>query len=114
MQPAAGRFKQAVSKVTFQAPRIPVISNVTGQPLHEPAEIGRILVEQMVSPVLWEQSMRYLIDQGATHFIEFPPARVLTGLLRRIEPSVKGVAIDKPKDFEELPEFLPPVRDAIH
>jgi len=102
MQPAATKFKQAVSKVTFQAPRVPVISNVTGRPVHEPADIQDILVKQIVSPVLWEPSMRYLIQQGATHFIEFPPARVLTGLLRRIDPSVKGIAIDEPADFENL------------
>ena len=106
MQPAADKFRQAVSKVAFQTPRVPVISNVTGRPVHEPADIGELLVKQIVSPVLWEPSMRYLIDQGATHFIEFPPARVLTGLLRRIDPSVKGLAIDEPADFDKCLTLL--------
>jgi [acyl-carrier-protein] S-malonyltransferase len=102
MQPAAAKFKQAVSKVTFVTPRVPVISNVTARPVHEPSDIAEILVKQIVSPVLWEPSMRYLIQQGATRFLEFPPARVLTGLLRRIEPSVKGIPIDDPVDFDTL------------
>ena len=50
--------------------------------------------------------MRYLIDQGATHFVEFPPARVLTGLLRRIDSAMKGIGVDEPKDFEKLSDLF--------
>jgi len=105
MQPAADTFRQALAKVRFTNPRMPVVSNVTGQPIAYAEEIPDILAKQIVSPVLWESSMRHLIQQGATHFIEFPPARVLTGLLRRIERSVKGIAINEPKDFEQLSDL---------
>jgi [acyl-carrier-protein] S-malonyltransferase len=102
MQRAADQFKQALSKIDVRPSVWPVISNVTGQPAQDPNQIRELLVKQIVRPVLWEQSMRYLIQAGATSFIEFPPARVLTGLLRRIDSAVKGIAIDEPKDFEKL------------
>ena len=50
--------------------------------------------------------MRYLITAGATTFIEFPPARVLTGMLRKIDSQIKAVAIDEPADFDELSDVL--------
>ena len=106
MQPAAKKFEQTLSKISIRPPQFPIISNVTGQPIEDPIQIQQLLVKQIVSPVLWEASMRYLISAGATHFVEFPPARVLTGLLRRIDSSVKGVAIDEPKDFEKLAGVL--------
>lgn len=106
MQSAADQFKRALSKIEIRQPAWPLISNVTGQPVQDPDQIRELLVKQIVSPVRWEQSMRYLIRAGATSFIEFPPARVLTGLLRRIDNSVKGVTIDEPQDFEKLSELL--------
>ncbi len=102
MQPAADRFKQVLAKVTFRSPHVPVMTNVTGQAVQTADEIRALLAQQIVSPVRWERSMRSLIQLGATHFVEFPPARVLTALLRRIESSVKGLTIDEPSDFEKL------------
>lgn len=102
MQPAAAKFGEALAKVRIDAPRFPVISNVTAQPVRDPETIRELLVKQIVSPVLWEPSMRWLVQQGATTFVEFPPARVLTGLLRRIDSSVKGIAVDDPTDFDKL------------
>jgi len=106
MEPAAAAFRQALAKVEIRAPGFPVVSNVTGAPAKGPDEIRELLVKQITSPVLWEPSMRRLIQAGATHFLEFPPARVLTGLLRRIDPAVKGVAVDEPGDFDRLPDLL--------
>ncbi|MBI3083625.1 MAG: ACP S-malonyltransferase, partial [Candidatus Omnitrophica bacterium] len=106
MQPAANQFKQALSKIEIRAPVFPILSNVTGRPVQDPEEIRRLLVQQIVSPVLWEPSMRHLLQTGAGLFIEFPPARVLTGLLRRIDPTVRGVAVDDPKDFDKLSDLL--------
>jgi len=106
MQPAAHAFRQALAKVEIQPPAFPVVSNVTGIAVQHPDEIRELLVKQIVSPVLWEPSMRHLIQAGATCFIEFPPARVLTGLLRKIDGAVKGMAIDEPRDLDRLPDVL--------
>ena len=108
MQPAAATFKEALAKVNIDPPTFPVISNVTGQPVLTSDEIRELLVRQIVSPVLWEPSMRRLIQDGAAHFVEFPPARVLTGLLRKIDPSVKGITIDEPSDLEKLSDLIKP------
>ena len=103
MEPAAAAFRQALAKVDIRAPGFPVVSNVTGAPVQGPDAIRELLVKQITNPVLWESSMRWLIQAGATHCIEFPPARVLTGLLRRIDPAVKGFTVDEPADFDKLP-----------
>ena len=102
MQPAAAKFKDALAKVSIDPPTFPVISNVTGQPVSTPDEIRELLVKQIVSPVLWEPSMRRMIRDGAVSFLEFPPARVLIGLLRKIDPSVNGIPIDEPSDLDRL------------
>ena len=106
MQPAAEQFKRVLSNVEIRPPAFPIVSNVTGSSVQDPEEIRQLLVRQIVSPVLWESSIRHLIQAGATHFIEFPPARVLTALLRRIDGAAKGITIDEPKDFEKLSDVL--------
>jgi [acyl-carrier-protein] S-malonyltransferase len=86
MQPAMERLSAAVGKAEIKAPRIPVISNVDAQPHSEPAEIRQLLVKQLVSPVLWEKSMQWMITQyGVERCFEVGPGRVLTGLLKRID-----------------------------
>jgi [acyl-carrier-protein] S-malonyltransferase len=64
---------------------VPVVSNVTAQPLTSAAGLGDELVDQITSPVRWVDSVRTMLDSGVTSFIEFGPGKVLTGLVRRIE-----------------------------
>jgi len=106
MQPAADTFKATLAKVGIRRPIFPVISNVTGEPVTDPGKIRELLVKQIVSPVRWEASVRAMLNAGATHFIEFPPARVLTGLLRRIDKSATGLAVDTPDDFANVADAL--------
>ncbi len=102
MQPAAAALKVALDKITFREPKFPIVSNVTAMPVTDPAQIPGILVRQLVSPVRWAPSIKYLIEQGADTFIEMPPARTLTGLLRRIDKTVTGKTINQPSDYEAL------------
>ncbi len=106
MQPAADAFKRVLAKVALRAPAFPVVSNVTGQPVQQAEQVRELLVKQIVSPVRWEESVRWMIQAGATHTVEFPPARVLTALVRRIESAVTGIAVDAPKDFDKLSSLL--------
>lgn len=85
MQPAVERLRAALQGVTFRRPRIPVISNVDGQPHTDADEFPGLLLRQIVEPVRWEDSMRYLLGQGFDQFYELGPGRVLRGLLRRID-----------------------------
>ena len=102
MQPAAAAFRQALANVPINPPKFPVVSNVTGQPVQNPDDIRETLARQIVSPVLWEPSMKRLIQDGAKVFLEFPPARILSALLRRIDPSVKGISLNEPSDLDKL------------
>jgi len=85
MQPAVERLTAALANVPMQTPRIPVVSNVDARPHSDPEEIRQLLVRQVVSPVLWEDSQRYLVGEGHDLFYEVGPGRVLRGLLKRID-----------------------------
>jgi [acyl-carrier-protein] S-malonyltransferase len=87
MQPAVERLAKALADVPMHAPRIPVISNVDAQPHSDPAEIRELLVKQVVQPVRWEESLRYLLGQGCDQFYEVGPGRVLRALLKRLDRS---------------------------
>lgn len=85
MQGAVERLEQALAAVDMRAPRLPVISNVDAQPQRDAEQIRSLLVRQIVSPVLWEASMRRLLDDFAVdQCYEVGPGRVLRGLLKRI------------------------------
>jgi [acyl-carrier-protein] S-malonyltransferase len=85
MQPAVERLKAALSQVTLRPPLIPVVSNVDALPHDDPEEIRALLLKQLVSPVRWEDCIRYLLAQGFDQYYEIGPGRVLRGLLRRID-----------------------------
>lgn len=84
MKPADEKLATALAGVSFQAPRIPVISNVDAQSHSDPAEIRDILVRQVLSPVRWEDGVKVMLEAGIDEFYEIGPGRVLTSLLKRI------------------------------
>jgi len=88
MRPADARLAEALAQVPMHKPRIPVVSNVDARPHDSPEEIRDLLIKQILQPVLWEESMRYLIGQGFDQFYEVGPGRVLRGLLRRIDRKI--------------------------
>ena len=85
MESARQRLTAALAEVPMKKPRIPVVSNVDATPHDDPEEIRALLVQQLVSPVRWEDSVRYLLAQGCGQFYEVGPGRVLRGLLKRID-----------------------------
>ena len=87
MASAKPKLQSALAAVAMKSPIVPVISNVTAQPHGTPEEIQRRLVDQVTSSVRWEDSMRYLLAQGFTRFIELGPGKALSGFMKRIEPS---------------------------
>lgn len=98
MDGAVSRLARELEKVRIEPARIPVVSNVTAKPVASGLEIKDNLIQQVVSSVLWEDSMRFILAQGVTRFIEFGPGRVLKGLMRRIEPAAEVVSIEKKED----------------
>jgi [acyl-carrier-protein] S-malonyltransferase len=99
MRPAADRLIDALERVEIREPSIPVVANVTATPLTRPDEIRDALAAQVVSPVLWEKSMRTILEADANTFAEPGPGRVLSGLMRKIERSATVVGFDEPADF---------------
>jgi [acyl-carrier-protein] S-malonyltransferase len=93
MQPAVERLARALANVPMQAPRVPVLSNVDAVAHDNPEEIRALLVRQVVSPVLWEDTQRNLVAQGFDTFYEVGPGRVLRGLLKRIDRKLKAEGV---------------------
>ncbi len=89
MQSAVDKLASALADVPMSTARIPVISNVDAAPHRDPEEIRQLLIKQVVSPVRWENSMRYLIGEGYDTFYEIGPGRVLKGLLRRLDRKIE-------------------------
>jgi [acyl-carrier-protein] S-malonyltransferase len=89
MASAQPKLGAELAKVNLVLPGVPVISNVTAQPHGDPTEISVRLVEQVTSSVLWENSMRYLLAQGFTRFIELGPGTALSGFMKRIDKTAQ-------------------------
>jgi len=89
MRPAADRLATALTEVEIRQPRIPVVSNVSAEPVTGPEQIKEFLARQVCSPVLWERSIRWAIEQGHTNFLEPGPGTVLAGILRKIDPELR-------------------------
>ncbi len=83
MQPGADRMKTELETVEFHAPKSTVFSNVTAKPHTDVASIKSLLVDQIVKPVRWEQTMAQLANVEGNKFIELAPGKVLAGLLRK-------------------------------
>lgn len=98
MQPAAVKLAAALDEVAWSAPTATVLSNVTGEPhTDNPELIKKRLVEQLTNPVRWSQSMVYAAAKLPGRYIELAPGKVLSGLMRRIERSIKVENFDQPK-----------------
>lgn len=87
MASAQPRLAVELAGITVRAPRVPVIANVTARPHGAPEEIRARLVEQVTASVRWEDSIRHLLAEGFTRFIELGPGTALTGFMKRIEKS---------------------------
>ncbi len=88
MQPAVQRLSAALADVDFRATRVPVFSNVDANPHTEPNDFVRLLPQQVVSPVLWAESLEKMIAAGCEQFIEIGVGRVLAGTLKRINRKI--------------------------
>jgi [acyl-carrier-protein] S-malonyltransferase len=103
MHEAATQLNKVLDETAFVDPAIPVVSNFLAASECSVEEIKNNLVSQMYSPVRWEESMRCLISHGVNECFEFGPGRVLKGLMRRIEPKVQVVTVEKKDDILKLP-----------
>ena len=103
MESAAAALAPRLEKAAFAPGRVPVIANVTAEYVRDPDEIRRALTRQVTGSVLWESSMRRLVDDGFDTFYEVGPGRVLAGLMKRIAPEVGVTSVGTASAVEELP-----------
>lgn len=106
MKPAAERLAEVLRGITFNDLTIPLINNAETEILNSGATARESLVRQMYKSVQWETSMRKLIEQGVTTFIEIGPGKVLTGLLKRIEKTATGLNVSDVKSIESVVQTL--------
>ena len=106
MASAQPKLEAELACVRLTAPVVPVIANVTAQPHGDPGAIRSRLVEQVTSSVRWEESMRYLIGEGFTRFIELGPGRALSGFLKRIDKTAQVLNVGDLPSLETTAKSL--------
>ena len=106
MIPAQKRLEADLRQTPFANPRVPLVTNVDADSVSTGEEAREALIRQVTMPVRWEESMRQLMEEGVTSFVEVGPGRVLTGLLRQIERSVLALNVEDEKSLEGTVEKL--------
>jgi [acyl-carrier-protein] S-malonyltransferase len=106
MLPARARLRRTLDDVEFHSPEVPVMANVDARVHTDPAEWPALLSAQLCSPVRWRQTLEALGGRGATLVAELGPGGVLTGMVRRTTPDVRGVAVAVPADLDKLMDTL--------
>jgi len=106
MQPAAEKFNAVLQNIEIKDALIPVIANVTASPITNHEVIQEKLVEQLYSPVLWEDSVVKMIELGVDTFIEIGPGKVLSGLIKKINRNVRTFSVQDPESCQATIEAL--------
>ncbi len=106
MAPAAEAVAKALDRITISCPAVPLIANVTAGPVEDPADIHRLLVEQVTGMVRWRESVLYMLGEGVDTLVEVGSGKVLTGLARRIDRDLAGIAVTAPDEIEAFLKTL--------
>ncbi|HEY1877467.1 MAG TPA: ACP S-malonyltransferase [Rhizomicrobium sp.] len=106
MQPAADRMAEELVRITIRPLAVPVLANVTAKEANNPDDVRQLLVEQVTSRVRWRESMLALKALGVGTTVEFGGNKVLTGMVKRIDPELKMVTLDSPADLEAFGKVL--------
>ncbi|MFB6466605.1 ACP S-malonyltransferase [Cytobacillus sp. Hz8] len=106
MKPAAEKLSVVLDEIAIQDAKIPVIANVAAQEMTHSEDIKEKLIQQLFSPVLWEDSVQKMISLGVDTFIEIGPGKVLSGLVKKIDRSVKTYAVSDEVTFQSVLEAL--------
>ncbi len=100
MAPAADAMRHALAKVEKKSPVVPVVANVRAAPVSDAEEIAQLLVTQVTGQVRWRETVEWFGQNGVTTLYEIGSGKVLTGLARRIDKNISGVAVNTPADID--------------
>jgi [acyl-carrier-protein] S-malonyltransferase len=106
MQPAADRMAQALDEITIRPPAVMLLANVVAAPSHKPETIRRLLIEQVTGRVRWRESILALKGLEIDTTVEFGGNKVLSGMVKRIDPSLQMITLDTPADLEAFGKTL--------
>lgn len=102
LQPAADAMAEALESVAMDDPSVPLVANVTAEPVERAADLSGLLVRQVTATVRWRESMMFMRDNDVDRVVELGAGKVLSGLVRRIDREMSGVAVEGPDDIEAL------------
>ncbi len=106
MQPAADRMAEELNKVAIRPLAVPVLANVTAKEANNPDHVRQLLIEQVTSRVRWRESILALKSLTVDTTVEFGGNKVLSGMVKRIEPGLTMVTLDSPADLETFGKAL--------
>ena len=102
LQPAADAMAEALESVAMEDPSVPLVANVTAEPVERASDLSGLLVRQVTATVRWRESMMFMRDNDVDRVVELGTGKVLSGLVRRIDREMSGVAVAGPDDIEAL------------
>ncbi len=106
MKSAAEKLKEALANIRLSSPTIPVIQNVDVMTHQQPDDIRAGLIQQLYCPVRWVETIQRLVNEGTQQVVECGPGKVLSGLIKRIDPLIKPLNIELPSDLEATLHLL--------
>ncbi|HJT13822.1 MAG TPA: ACP S-malonyltransferase [Dongiaceae bacterium] len=106
MQPAADAMEEALAKATIRQPAVPVVANVTAQPVSDGATIAKLLVSQVTATVRWRESVLAMKSLGVAKMYELGAGKVLAGLVKRIDKEIEASSVGAPADVEAVLKAL--------
>ncbi|MEH6905010.1 ACP S-malonyltransferase [Neobacillus drentensis] len=106
MKPAAVQLREVLDEIEMKDASIPIVANVTAEPISSASEIKDKLIEQLYSPVLWEDSVRKMIDLGVDTFIEIGSGKVLSGLIKKIDKTVTTYSVSDEESAQAVMDAL--------
>ena len=106
LKDAADKLAEELKNVSINNPGIPYVCNVDATEVTNNENIAKLLSDQVISPVKWEQSFKFMLDKGIDTFIEMGPGKTLAGFAKRIDRAAKVISIQTVEDLEKLSEVL--------
>ena len=107
MQPAAEAMAEALAAAAIAPFNPALVANVTAQPVHEPATVRKLLVEQVTGRVRWRESVEWMAQGGGvTRFVEVGAGKQLSGMVKRNAPDAEALALNEPADIEAFAKTI--------